>query len=180
MPQPAHDWRFQRVSQDKRMPQPHLGDDRSTQWFTVVEHIHDRDLAARACQCVLRLVKSNAARAAVDAYTDHQKAMPPDARAAQEALQAKGKQQHKRDPGMKVDLDLSNAEDWDLLTRYAPWSINVDLYDHTEALIANFHDCGHDVTPRLSAGHAARLSDDLGDHLHVETLKTLRDREGDH
>jgi hypothetical protein len=81
---------------------------------------------------------------------------------------------------MKVDLDLSNAEDWDLLTRYAPWSINVDLYDHTDHLIANFHDCGHDVTARLSADQAARLSDDLGDLLHVETLKALRDRERDH
>jgi hypothetical protein len=91
-----------------------------------------------------------------------------------------GKQQRKRDPGMKVDLDLSNAEDWDLLTRYAPWSINVDLYDHTDHLIANFHDCGHDVTARLSADQAARLSDDLGDLLHVETLKALRDRERDH
>jgi hypothetical protein len=30
---------------------------------------------------------------------------------------------------MSVELDLSSADAWDLLVRYAPWSINVDLYD---------------------------------------------------
>lgn len=126
------------------MPRPHLGADRSTDWYTVAEDIHDRDLASRACQSVLHLVKSNAARAAVDVYTYHRKAMPPDAGVAEEALRAKGKQQHKGDPGMNVELDPSNPEDWDLLTRFAPWSINVDIYDCTDELIANFHDCGHD------------------------------------
>jgi hypothetical protein len=125
-------------------------------------------------------VKSKSVRAAVDAYTDYQKAMPPDAEAAQEALRAKGKQQHKRDPGMNVELDLSNAEDWDLLTRYAPWSINVDLNDRNDDLIANLHDCGHDVTARLSAGQAARLSEDLGDLLHLESLEAFHARERDH
>lgn len=87
----------ERVSQDGRMSRPRPSDDDS---ITVVHggrDIHDRDLAARSCQSVARLVNSNAARAAVDAYTDHRKVMPPDAGAAQEELQAKGKQQHKRD-----------------------------------------------------------------------------------
>jgi hypothetical protein len=161
------------------MPRPQPGDDRSTQWFTVAEHIHDRDLAARVCQSVLELVKSSAARGVVDAYTDHRKAMPPDARAAEEALTARGKQQHKRDPGMNVELDLSSADGWDLLARYAPWSINVDVYDAADDLVANFHDSGHDVTARLSADQAAQLSDDLREVLHIEKFEPFQIRERD-
>jgi hypothetical protein len=71
------------------MPGPKPDGDNSTEWFVVAEHIHDRGLAARACQAVLDLMKSNAARAAVDAYTDYRKAMPPDAVSAEEALHAR-------------------------------------------------------------------------------------------
>jgi hypothetical protein len=161
------------------MPPSQPGDDRSTEWFAVAEHIHDRDLAAHACQSVLDLVKSKAARAVVDAYTDHRKAMPPDASEAEEALWATGKQQHKRDPGMNIEFDLSSADGWDLLNRYAPWSINVDLYDANDDLIANFHDCAHDVNALLSADEAVRLSDELGELLHIEALEAFQARERD-
>jgi hypothetical protein len=79
------------------MPGPKPDGENSTEWFVVAEHIHDRGLAARACQAVLDLMKSNAARAAVDAYTDYRKAMPPDAVSAEEAPHARGKQQHRRE-----------------------------------------------------------------------------------
>ena len=92
---------------------------------------------------------------------------------------SKASGQHKRDPGMNVELDLSDADDWDLLARYAPWSINVDLYDATDDLIANFHDCGHDVTARLSADQATRLSDDLVGMLRIETLEAFQARKKD-
>lgn len=162
------------------MPGPEPDGDNPTEWFVVAEHIHDRGLAARACQAVLDLMKSNAARAAVDAYTDHRKAMPPDAVSAEEALHARGKQQHLRDPGMNVELDLSRSYDWNLLTRYAPWSINVDLYSAANDLIANFHDCGHDVTARLSGDQASRLSDDLLGVLRIETLEAFQARARPH
>ena len=161
------------------MPRPQPDDDHSTEWFVVEEHIHDRRLAARACQAILDLLKPRATRAVLDAYTDHRKPMPPDAEAAEDALWAKGKRQHKRDPGMNVELDLSDADDWDLLTRYAPWSINVDLYDATDDLIANFHDCGHDVTARLSADQATRLSHDLVGMLRIDTLEAFQARKRD-
>jgi hypothetical protein len=95
------------------------------------------------------------------------------------ALRAKGRRQHKRDPEMNVELDLSDSGDSDLLTRYAPWSINVDLYAGND-LIANFHDCGHDLTARLSAAQAARLSDDLADLVHIETLEAFQSRGTNH
>ena len=54
-----------------------------------------------------------------DAYTDHRK-MPPNIEAAEDALWALGKRQHKRDPGMNVELDLTNADAWDLLEKVCP------------------------------------------------------------
>jgi hypothetical protein len=76
-------------------------------------------------------------------------------------------------------LDLSSADGWDLLARYAPWSINVDVYDAAGDLVANFHDSGHDVTARLSADQAAQLSDDLREVLHIEKFEPFQIRERD-
>jgi hypothetical protein len=115
------------TSDNGRVRRPRADEDCSTEWFVVREDIRDRDLAARACHVVLGLVRFKASRAVVDAYTDHRKVMPPDAEAAEDVLWAKDRHQHKRDPGMNVALDLSSADDWDLLVRYAPWSINVDV-----------------------------------------------------
>lgn len=78
---------------------------------------------------------------------------------------------------MNVALDLASADDWDLLTRYAPWSINVDIYAAGDDLIANFHDCGLLVSARLSPDQAARLTDALARHLHVETEEAFQARE---
>ena len=158
------------------MSHPPSDDAPSTAWFDVFEiqegaHrgcIHDRALAVRACRAVLKLVKSHAVRAVVDAYTDYRKLMPPDAEAAEQVLWTIGKQQHRRDPGMNVELDLSCAEGWDLLDRCAPWSINVDVYDVEGDEIVNFHDCGLLVTARLTVDQAAKLATDLSDALHVE------------
>jgi hypothetical protein len=153
------------------MPKPQSADEVSMTWYAVVEHIHDRDLAGRACHAVLDLVRSRAARAVIDAYTDHRKGLPTEASTAQEALRALGERQHRRDPGMNIALDLTRREDCDLLRRYAPWSINVDLYDATGDLIANFHDCGHDVSALLTHVQAMQLSDGLAGQLHIEALK---------
>lgn len=164
------------------MSHPPPDDARSTEWFDVFEiqegaHrgcIHDRALAVRACRAVLKLVKSHAARAVVDAYTDYRKLMPPDAEAAEDALWTMGKQQHKRDPGMNVELDLSNPEGWDLLDRYAPWSINVDVYDAAGDELVNFHDCGLTVSAQLTVDQAPMLATDVGDALHVEKQHNAR------
>ena len=71
---------------------------------------------------------------------------------------------------MNVELDLSSTDDWDLVVRYAPWSINVDVYDPADYVIANFQDCGHLVSTRLSADPAGLLADELAGHLRVETV----------
>jgi len=152
-----------------------LDKESATEWYVVVEEIADRGLAAQACQAVLDIVKPRATRALVDAYTDYRKMMPPEVQAAEAALHAKGKLQHKGDPGMNVKLDLSLVQDWDLLARYAPWSINIDLYDTNEE-IAILHDCGHDISARLSPHEATRLSAHLADDLHIETLDDFKAR----
>lgn len=102
-----------------RVYRPRANDDGSTRWFVVREEIRDRGLAARACHVVPDLVRFTAARAVVDAYTDHRKVMPSATEAGEDALWAKGKHQYKRDPGMNIALDLSDADDWDLLSHLA-------------------------------------------------------------
>jgi hypothetical protein len=152
------------------MSDPDRTDALAREWYLIAEEIRDRSLAARACESVLDIVKPQAAKAVVDAYTDYRKAMTADVEAAEAALWVMGKQQHKRDAGMNIALDLADPENWDLLTRYAPWSINVDIYDSSAELVATFHDCGYTVSAWLSAGQAARMTDDLEGILHIEPL----------
>ena len=79
-------------------------------------------------------------------------------------------------PGMGVQLTLTSTEHWYLLTRYAPWSINVDLYDAVDDELANLHDCSPSLSVRLSAAHAATLHTALPDQLPLEALNTFQTR----
>lgn len=101
--------------------------------------ITDRATAERACSAVLTVLSERAASASLDAITDFADLMPAEVQAAQEELMHLGG----RDVG--IALDLQEAEHRHLLNVFAPWSIQVDIFDGEDRLIANFHDCGHDV-----------------------------------
>lgn len=110
----------------KYMPrdeQPRDGD----AWYRIGEPIKDRHLARQACDAVLRALAHRVAIARLDVHTDYGKVMTADALAAEERLEALIKVRDLRD--ITIDLELSNAEDADLLHRYLPWSINVVLYN---------------------------------------------------
>lgn len=142
----------------------------TTRWYAVTEDIRDRGLAAKACHAVLGVLQSRIARARIDAYTDFRKAITPEAAAAEEALMNLGKRQHRGDPGMGVQLDLSTTEHRDLLARYAPWSIDVDLYGADDVLVANFHDCAYSIGALLTPDEASDLAARLADELHLKPL----------
>lgn len=101
--------------------------------------ITDRATAERACSAVLTVLGERAASASIDAITDFTDLMPGDVRAARDELMRLGG----RDVG--VALDLQKARHRQLLHVFAPWSIQVEVLDDEGRLIANFHDCGHDV-----------------------------------
>ncbi|WP_157621891.1 hypothetical protein [Serinicoccus hydrothermalis] len=101
--------------------------------------ITDRATAERACTAVLTVLGERAAAATIDAITDFADAMPDDARAAKDELMSLGQGE------VGVVLDLQNGRHRKLLYVFAPWSIQVDVFDEEALLIANFHDCGHDV-----------------------------------
>jgi hypothetical protein len=85
-----------------------------------------------------------------------------------------GKRQHRGDPGLGVQLDLSTIEHRDLLARYAPWSIDVNVYGEDDLLLANFHDCAFSIGARLSADEASELAAMLGDDFQLKPLELTR------
>jgi hypothetical protein len=128
-------------------------------WYKIGEPIKERQLARQACDAVLRALAHRVAIARLDVHTDYSKVITADALAAEERLEELVKVRDLRD--ITIDLNLSNAEDADLFHRYLPWSINVDLYNPLDQLIANFHDCAYSIVMRLSPEHASQLAAEL-------------------
>ncbi|MGB3829994.1 MAG: hypothetical protein WA962_14595, partial [Ornithinimicrobium sp.] len=107
--------------------------------WCVGTNITDRATAERACSAVLAVLGERAVSASLDAISDFADLMPHEVVAAKEELvRLDG-----RDVG--IALDLHRSAHRQLLHVFAPWSIHVDIFDDEDRLIANFHDCGHDV-----------------------------------
>jgi len=109
--------------------------------------------------------------AVIDAYTDHEPDLSPQARAAQTELLAFGAARgHSRfrDSGLGIELDLDDPVHRAWLDAYGPWSINVDLWSregYRQSDLGSFHDCSQSIVATLSASEAASLNaslDDLG------------------
>jgi hypothetical protein len=145
--------------------------------YVVDTDIVDRGEAVRVCSAVLDLVRPHAALAVVDGYSDYRGRLPPEVQRAQDWVRARGRRRGTGDPGMGVELDPQNAEDWRQLRIYAAWSIHVEVQgegDHGDEL-AVLHDCGNSITAALTAPEAARLAADLGD---AAGLLRVTDRSG--
>jgi hypothetical protein len=130
-----------------------------------VVDIVDRGEAVRVCSAVLDLVRPHAALAVVDGYSDYRDRLPPEVQRAQDWLHARGRRRGTGDPGMGVELDPQDAEDWRQLRVYAAWSIHVEVQgegDHGDEL-AVLHDCGSSITVALTACEADHFAAQLGD-----------------
>ncbi|MBB2924498.1 hypothetical protein [Cellulomonas cellasea] len=119
----------------------------------------DRVVAARACRAVMDVLDGVSVRAEVDCFSDVAADMPAEIRDAEAGLRGSGRTGFLHsDPWMAVPVDRSDEAAWDLVRRYASWSINVDLYGTEPPPLATFHDCGHSIVARLTAEEAADLT----------------------
>jgi hypothetical protein len=144
--------------------------------YVVDKDVTDRAEAATVCDAVLDAVNSRLASATVDAYSDYDDKLTPAAREAQHTLFAMGKEQGLRDPGMGVNLDLGDPTAWAVLRAFAPWSINVDLWDAESNNFATFHDCGYSVVVDLSDEDASAIRSRLSPIAPVLPLSVVHAR----
>lgn len=144
--------------------------------YVVEKEITDRDDAATACVAVLAVLRPVLRMALVDAYSDYEGQMPPDVAEAQRWLRQRGANQHPRDPGMSVEVDVLDAGHWETLCRYAPWSIHVELYGDRDAPLATLHDCGYSVAADLTPAEATALSSRLEGMSALIPLHHLREQ----
>ena len=136
--------------------------------------IVDRAEAERACRAVLDVVLARVRTVWVDAYSDVVD-LPPGAREAQAALFRMGEDRGGGDPGMGIELHVEYSDHMRLLRVFAPWSINVELYDDAMRWVAELHDCAYSVCFNVTEDEVSRISSGLGD-LPVATLKQVRAR----
>lgn len=123
----------------------------------------DHGDAVLACGIILDLVRPRIAAASVDACSDYRDELPAEVEAAQERLREIGRRRRRGDPGMDVRLDPADEQDWATLRAYAAWSIETDLFDHDDDLIAVFHDSGASIAVWATSQEAAILAEPLTD-----------------
>lgn len=148
-------------------------DERTT--YVVEKEITARDEAAKACAAVLEVLGPTLRCAAVDAYSDYNDQMPPDVAEAGRWLQQRGLDRHAGDPGMGVEVQVSD-DGWEVACRYAPWSIHVELFGDGPSPIGTLHDCGFTITADLSPAEAAALASRLAGISGLIPLHELQER----
>lgn len=114
------------------------------------------------CQAALDVLRSALGFVVVDAFTDYEEEITKDVRAAQTGLRELAAEQHprRRQPGMGIEVDPRDDEQWALLRTYAAWSINVDLWaSKYEEDLGTLHDCAHGIGVTLGPDELATLTD---------------------
>ncbi len=91
-------------------------------------------------------------------------------------LRQQGANQHRDAPGMSVEVDVLDAGNWEILCRYAPWSIHVELYGDRDEPLATLHDCGYSVTADLTPAEATAISSRLAGMSDLIPLHQLREQ----
>lgn len=141
-------------------------------WWLSDEPIRDRDEAASCVRALLTVLAERAATARIDAHTDYDKYMTPEAQSAEEALEQLGRQQHgRRKRRLNIQLNLDSSAERELHDVYAPWSINVDYFDARGNNVANFHDCGLEVAALLTPEEAAGFVSLVGQQFRLSPIE---------
>ena len=148
-------------------------DERTT--YVVDKEITARDEANRACAAVLDVLRPALRFAIVDAYSDYNDQMPPDVAEAERWLRQRGSDRHSGDPGMAVEVPVSD-DGWEVLCRYAPWSIHVELFGDGRSPVGTFDDCGFTITADLNDSEATALVSRLEGISGLIPLHDLRER----
>jgi hypothetical protein len=159
------------VGQDCLVP-PRFPSPEQRRYYVMDKDVTARDEASRACAAVLQLLRQHLRLVVVDAYTDYDDKLTADARQAQESLRRLGAGQGRRpwwrrnwpaDPGMGIEMDPTDDQQWNALCAYAAWSINLDLYGPEREDLGGFYDSGHSIGASLTAIEARQLSVALAD-----------------
>lgn len=148
-------------------------DERTT--YVVEKEITARDEATRACVAVLEVLRPSLRFGIVDAYSDYRDQLPPDIAEAERWLRQRGSDRRSGDPGMAVEVPVSD-DGWEVLCRYAPWSIHVELYGDGPSPIGTLHDCGYSITADLNPAEASALAGRLEGISGLIPLQELRER----
>jgi hypothetical protein len=134
------------------------------------------DHAATVCEAVFAVLGEVVELLRVDAYSDFTDQMPPDIRAAQDWLRARGFTRGTSDPGIGIDIHRDDDTGWAIARAYAPWSIHTTLYDRDDVSVATLGDGGHSVTLNLTDGEVAVLRDAMMTGVSVVLLSDLPER----
>lgn len=128
--------------------------------YVVDKEITARDEATKACAAVLEVLRPALRFGVVDAYSDYNDQMPPDVAEAGRWLRQRGLDRGSGDPGMAVEVPVSD-DGWEVLCRYAPWSIHVELFGEGPSPIGTLHDCGYTISADLNPAEAIALASRL-------------------
>jgi len=135
--------------------------------YVVDKDLSNRGEASRVCVAVLQTLRPHLRLVVVDAYSDDADELTAEARQAEAWLRRRGARQGRRpwhrrtwpaDPGMGIELDPADDDQWNALCAYAPWSINVNLYGANSEDLGGFYDSGSSIVASLTATDAAHLS----------------------
>jgi len=139
------------------MPVAATDDERRWFAFEPPEDLHPSQ-GQEVCDAVLDVLGDLVGYAEVDAYSDYEAELGPDALLAQAALRSvEAGPGRMGDPFMAVALDLRDPAQRSWLRAYGAWSINADLWAEPHQLdLGCFHDSSWSITVRLTTPRSSR------------------------
>lgn len=154
----------------RRAPAPSRQPSERILYAVNVAH-EQRDIAVLACAAVLEILRPDVRAISVDAYSDFRDQLPAEVEQVQAWLRARGASRRGGDPGMGIELNPGDAEDWRALSVYASWSIHVELDDGDGRGLGTLHDCGRSITAWLRNEQVETLAERIAG---FGTLKVIR------
>jgi hypothetical protein len=117
---------------------------------------------ALVCSSIFGVLAGDVVSAVVDAYSDFTDQMPNDIRAAEQWLRGKGFARGDADPGVRIRVYATDEIGWAIVRAYAPWSVQVRLYDGAGRSLASIHDGSRSVMVDASDDEATLLAMSFG------------------
>jgi hypothetical protein len=120
--------------------------------------IDGQSAPALVCGSIFGVLAREVVSAVVDAYSDFTDQMPNDIRAAEQWLRGQGFARPDGDPGVRIRVYASDEIGWAIVRAYAPWSVQVSLYDDAGRSVASLHDGGRSVMLDVAEDEATLLA----------------------
>jgi hypothetical protein len=124
--------------------------------------IDGQSAPALVCSSIFGVLAGDVVSAVIDAYSDFTDQMPNDIRAAEQWLRGRGFTRGDGDPGVRIRVYARDEIGWAIVRAYAPWSVQVLLYDDAGRSLAAIHDGGRSVMLDVGDDEATLLALSLG------------------